>query len=101
MTSRTVLTAALIVLAAGPALAEDDCDIPMANWQPREAVRTMAEERGWQVKRIKIDDGCYEIRAVDADGRAFEAKIDPQTLVVIEIENDEHHHRSAPPGHRP
>lgn len=73
MTSRTVLTATLIALAAGPALAEDDCNIPMANWQPREAVRAMAEERGWQVTRIKIDDGCYEIHAVDAEGRAFEA----------------------------
>lgn len=94
MTSRTVLTAALIVLAAGPALAEDDCTIPMANWQPREAVRAMAEARGWQVRRIKIDDGCYEIHALDADGRSFEAKIDPQTLAVLEIENDDrHHHR--------
>lgn len=94
MTSRTVLTATLIALAAGPALAEDDCNIPMANWQPREAVRAMAEERGWQVTRIKIDDGCYEIHAVDAEGRAFEAKIDPQTLKVIQFENhDRRHHR--------
>ena len=94
MTSRTVLTATLIALAAGPALAEDDCTIPMASWQPREAVRAMAEQRGWQVRRIKIDDGCYEIHAVDAEGRAFEAKIDPQTLTVIEFENDDrHHHR--------
>ena len=48
------------------------------------------EARGWQLKRIKIDDGCYEIHAVDADGQRFEAKIDPQTLRVIEIE---HEHR--------
>lgn len=92
MTSRTVLTAALIGLAAAPVLADDDCSIPMANWQPREAVRAMAEAKGWQLRRIKIDDGCYEIHALDADGRLFEAKIDPQTLAVIEIE-DEHHHR--------
>ncbi len=92
MTSRTVLTATLIALTAAPVLADDDCTIPMANWQPREAVRAMAEAKGWQLRRIKIDDGCYEIHALDADGRSFEAKIDPQTLAVIEIE-DEHHHR--------
>lgn len=93
MTSRTVLTVALIALATGTALAEDDCNIPMANWQPREAVRAMAEARGWQLRRIKIDDGCYEIHAVDGNGRAFEAKIDPQTLIVIEIDDEEHHNR--------
>lgn len=92
MTSRTVLTATLIALTAAPVLADEDCTIPMANWQPREAVRAMAEAKGWQLRRIKIDDGCYEIHALDADGRFFEAKIDPQTLAVIEIE-DEHHHR--------
>ena len=45
MTSRNVLTATLIALAAAPALADDDCTAPMANWQPREAVHAMAEAR--------------------------------------------------------
>ncbi|WP_454289314.1 PepSY domain-containing protein [Rhizobium arsenicireducens] len=90
MASRTILTAAFVALVAGSVQADDDCNVPMANWQPREAVRAMVEARGWQLKRIKIDDGCYEIHAVDADGQRFEAKIDPQTLRVIEIE---HEHR--------
>ena len=45
------------------ALADDDCDAPIAHWQPRDAVLRMAAEQGWQVQRLKIDDGCYEIRA--------------------------------------
>ena len=89
----TMLVLAL-VLPAGAALADDDCRVPMADWQPREAVTALAQERGWTISGIKIDDGCYEIHAVDAEGRAFEAKIDPQTLTVIEFENDDrHHHR--------
>ncbi|PJI38851.1 MAG: hypothetical protein CTR54_20630 [Rhizobium sp.] len=92
MTARTVATAALIALAASTALAGDDCNIPMANWQPREAVRAMVEARGWRLDRIKIDDGCYEVHVTDAEGKRFEAMIDPATLEIIEIEAD-HHHR--------
>lgn len=72
-------------LAAWPSLADDDCDVPVEQWQPREAVRRMAVARGWQVQRLKIDDGCYEIRGIDAEGRAFKTKIDPQTLAVVRI----------------
>ena len=72
-------------LAAGPTLADDDCEAPVQQWQSREAVRQMAVAQGWQVQRLKIDDGCYEIRGTDARDRAFKAKIDPQTLKVVKI----------------
>jgi len=68
---------------------DDDCYVPMASWQTREAVRNMAEARGWSVRRIKIDDGCYEIKGYDASGRGIEVKIDPVTLSVIKIEHEE------------
>ena len=38
----TMLVLAL-VLPAGAALADDDCRVPMADWQPREAVTAPAE----------------------------------------------------------
>lgn len=84
----------LAVLAAAPALAREQCDVPMAAWQTREAVQAMASQRGWTVRRIKIDDGCYEVEGRDTSGRAFEAKIDPQTLkVVAEKPDDDDRHR--------
>ena len=92
MTTRIVATAALIALASGPALADEDCDVPMARWQPREAVRTMIEERGWRLLRIKIHDGCYEAYVTDENGRRFEAVVDPATLAIIDIEAA-HRHR--------
>ena len=55
-------------LPAGAALADDDCFVPMAEWQPRDAVERLAEENGWTLRRIKIDDGCYEIDGRDAEG---------------------------------
>jgi hypothetical protein len=72
-------------LAAAPVLADDDCDAPVERWQPRDAVREMAVREGWQIQRLKIDDGCYEIRGTDAQGRIFKAKIDPETLKVLKM----------------
>lgn len=72
-------------LAALPGLASDDCDVPIHRWQSREAVMQMAESRGWDVSRLKIDDGCYEIRGTDAQGRRFKAQIDPETLQPVRM----------------
>ena len=82
------MTAAILVLTfagSGIARADDDCRVPMEQWQPREAVQTMAAGRGWTVTRIKIDDGCYEIRGTDEGGRPFKAKIDPATLEIVKL----------------
>jgi hypothetical protein len=59
-------------------------------WQSREAVRQMAAQQGWQIQRLKIDDGCYEIRGTDAQGRPFKAKIDPETLKVLKMKQRDH-----------
>ena len=82
---RRSLLALTVALLAAPALADDDCDAPVERWQSRDAVRQMAAQRGWQVQRLKIDDGCYEIRGKDADGREFKAKLDPETLEVVKM----------------
>lgn len=79
------LLALSLGLAALPALADDDCNAPMDRWQSREAVRQMAAQQGWQIQRLKIDDGCYEVRGTDAEGRTFKAKIDPETLKVVKM----------------
>lgn len=91
----------LMALPAGMALAEDDCFVPMANWQPREAVAQLAQENGWTVRRIKIDDGCYEIIGSDVEGRPIEVTVHPETLQVLDFEyedegDDDDHHRVDP-----
>ncbi|MBD9375032.1 PepSY domain-containing protein [Rhizobium sp. ARZ01] len=99
---KAILLAAILLggLSAGAAMADhDDCNVPMTNWQPREAVQKMAEARGWKIQRIKTDDGCYKIRAQDKDGRNIKAKIDPGTLAVVSMkfaddrDRKDHHHR--------
>jgi hypothetical protein len=75
-------------LPVGQALAEEACFVPMADWQPREAVARLAKDKGWTVRRIKIDDGCYEIDAMES-GRRIEVTVHPATLQVISIETEE------------
>ncbi|WP_373510158.1 PepSY domain-containing protein [Thiocapsa sp.] len=95
----------LAVFPVGLAMADDDCIVPMADWQPRDAVLRMAEDNGWSVRRIKIDDGCYEIDGRDAEGRGIEVTVSPGNLQVIEIEYKDddgpaQRDRSANPGGR-
>ncbi|MBU4528044.1 MAG: PepSY domain-containing protein [Desulfomicrobium sp.] len=89
MKKTLTILAALVALPVGMALADDDCFVPMADWQPRDAVARLAEESGWTVRRIKIDDGCYEIDGSDAEGRRIEVTVHPATLEVIEIEYED------------
>lgn len=87
---RRALLALALAWVAGPARAGgDDCEAPVEKWQSREAVQRMAAARGWQLQRLKIDDGCYEVRGIDAEGRAFKAKLDPQTLAIVKIKRRE------------
>jgi len=95
--SRLALPALLLVAAPGGAFAGDHhCRVPMADWQPREAVQALAESQGLTVRRIKIDDGCYELDARDAQDRAVRMKLDPATLEVLhdqtEDDDDHDHH---------
>ena len=86
MRKTLTILAFLASLPAGMALADDNCFVPMADWQPREAVAEFAIAQGWEVRRIKIDDGCYEIDGRDAEGRAIEVKLHPGTLEIVEFE---------------
>lgn len=77
----------LLSLYTTVALAEDDdCLVPMANWQPRDAVLQLAADNGWEIYWIKTNDGCYQLKARDAQGRPIEVTLDPATLAVISTE---------------
>lgn len=80
-----VALAVALAMAGRPTATHDECDAPVDRWQSREAVRQMAARQGWQIERVKIDDGCYEVRGTDAQGRPFKAKIDPVTLAVLKM----------------
>lgn len=85
-----ILAAGLLAVShAGTARADDDkCNVPMDQWQPRENLQAMLEGAGWQVKRVKTDDGCYEVYAITPDGRRVEAYFNPKTLDQVASKED-------------
>ena len=73
------------LLTSGAAWADTDCHAPVQDWQPREVLRQQLEHQGWQVQRIKVDDGCYEVRGIDAEGNRFKAQYAPDSLRLQKI----------------
>lgn len=63
---------------------------PAANdAQARATLTSQLIADGYQVTRIKTDDGCYEVDARDAYGRKYEIEVNPATLEILEIDRDD------------
>jgi len=75
-----------IGLFSSSIFASDDCKEPTENWQPIETLEQLMNDSNWQVKRIKVDDGCYEVDGLDPQGNRIEAKFTPATLVLRKFE---------------
>jgi hypothetical protein len=91
MRKRALTAAVFLVFAeSGAAIADDDCHLPMDQWQPREAVQKMAEARGWTVRRIRADDGCYQIKGADENGRDIKVKVNPGSLAIVKMKREGH-----------
>src|ERR1044072_6943199 len=56
---------------------------PHEGWQPEDKPGGILKEKGWQVRRIKEDGGCYEVYAVDDKGQRTEAYFHPRTLAPV------------------
>lgn len=76
----------IALVTSGVALADDNCRSSMADWQSREAAMAHVQRLGINADRLKIDDGCYEIRGRDADGNTVELKLEPGNLAVVNLE---------------
>lgn len=75
---------AIIFLAGGVASAQtagtgDPRNAPRAGWMSMSEIAAKVEAQGYRVLEIEIDDGAYEIKAVDARGSRAEADLDPST----------------------
>jgi hypothetical protein len=80
------------LLASGAVWADTECNVPLSAWQPREVLRKQLEQQGLLVHRIKVDDGCYEVRGVDVQGKRFNAKYAPDSLKALKMETKEDEH---------
>lgn len=77
----TLATAAVLVSAQTLATGLATCDAgPQDTWQSQSKLEEILKGKGWTVRRIKIDGGCYEVYALDEKGERVEAYFHPGTL---------------------
>jgi len=87
-----VIPAALALLGATlatPAFADDDACPPRAEseWMTLEAITAKAKELGYDVRKVEKDDGCWEVKGYDKDGKRVEAYFDPATGEIVKIKS--------------
>jgi hypothetical protein len=61
---------------------------PKSGWQPVEKLEKDLTAKGWVIRRVKEDGGCYEVYAVDDKGKRVEAYFHPVTLVRVPTSRD-------------
>ena len=86
---KTIPGAGLIAAAAmlafpvhATGLATCDSGSP-ESWQPQAKLEKQLTEQKWQVRRIKVDGGCYEVYAINEKGERVEAYFHPVTLAPV------------------
>lgn len=89
MKTKPVIISLALLCLSSPVLADDDCDDPMTDWQPREQLRQKLEAEGWKVYRIKVDDGCYEVKGMAPEGFSAEASFAPATFELMDLERED------------
>jgi hypothetical protein len=72
---------ALLMPALAGATGRATCDSgPQKDWQATDVLTKQLEAKGWKVRRVKVDGGCYEVYALDDKGQKVEAYFHPKTL---------------------
>ena len=91
---KPLAAAALLFLAlSSPAMAtgKATCDAgPQSGWQTQEQLSSMLSGKGWQVRRIKVDGGCYEVYAMNERGERVEAYFHPRTFAPVPTGSKDH-----------
>ncbi|MDR3517878.1 MAG: PepSY domain-containing protein [Azospirillaceae bacterium] len=90
-----VLTLAALTLGlmtSLPARAENavDCgNAPRAQWLSTDAIKAKGIALGYDVRRVKVEKGCYELYAIDKAGARVELVLNPVTGAVAGTEGED------------
>lgn len=79
---KTVLIVAAL-LAATPVLATEKCpDTPKDKWMRAEDVQAQMEKKGYEVRRVKKEGTCFEVKG-KKDGKRIEAYVNPADGSIV------------------
>ena len=70
-------------LAAAPALASETCpETPKDKWLRPEEVQVRLEQKGYDVRRVKKEGTCYEVKG-KKEGKQVEAYVNPADASIV------------------
>lgn len=75
-------------LLAGPAIAQNETR-GAGQWLSLSEIDQRLAARGYRALEIERDDGRYEVKAFDSQGRCRELDINPRTGEIIHEESDD------------
>ena len=80
--------AALLLVIAGPACATGKltCAAKPEQRKSIEALTADLTKQGWQVRKAKLDGGCYEVYGTTPQGDRVEAYFDPISFEKLYVE---------------
>ena len=69
---------------------DDDCGyVERSQWMSEEELRGKATRMGYNVRKIEVDDGCYEVYATDSKGQRVEVYMHPVSGDVVKWKLDD------------
>jgi hypothetical protein len=78
------IAATLLFASAAQATGLATCDSgAKTGWQPTAKLEQALKDKGWTVRKIKEDGGCYEVYALDEKGKKLEVYFHPVTLEPV------------------
>jgi hypothetical protein len=81
---RILAIALAATIVAGPSLAETTCsNASPAKFQPEATLKQQLKTEGLDVRQIKVESGCYEVYAVDANGNKVNVAFNAETLEKV------------------
>jgi len=88
MNCRHLIVALLLTVASGAAAAEEGCKGgPKSEWKkPEEAKQAAVALDFTNIVKVVLEDGCYEVVIINADGKFVGVQFDPVTLALHKIE---------------
>jgi hypothetical protein len=80
------LVLALAVAAPASATGVITCKAgPQSGWKSPATLEAKLKKEGWQVRKSKVDGGCYEVYGTTPKGERVEAYFHPVTLEKLYV----------------
>jgi len=79
---------AMPMIAASPANATGkvSCEAgPQSGWKTQEQLKATLVKKGWQIRKSKVDGGCYEVYGTTPAGDRVEAYFHPVSLEKLYV----------------